>query len=862
MSRMSNTWQWIMRIVLIGSPIVFGGCSESTVKMEGNGPDACETVECGENAQCSGGVCVCDEGFVGDAKEGCSAIDPCEDVFCSAHSHCTGGSCVCDTGYEGNPATGCTLYVDPCEAVECGENAHCKEGICVCDNGYEGDPLTSCVYIDACETVQCGENAHCSEGTCACDNGYEGNPVNGCTYVDPCERVQCGHFAHCIAGACVCDDGYKGDPEIGCTPIDPCQTVRCGYNAHCEEGTCVCDTGYIGDPSTACYYGDSCTGVTCGENAHCEGGICECDSSYEGDPWTACYYVDYCAEVQCGENAYCRLGTCYCYDTYEGDPYVECYENLCLEHEGCNHHGQCIPRTGLCECYDNFAGDHCGECGTGFSGYPDCFENSWYEIDQLVIEQPGTLVPLGMSLDLSTHMVNSQGVAMPIPDDQTVSWFSTQPSIISIGENTGQMVCEHYGEAEIYARSQPLNLVSERVTFTCLWPIDEGKIRVVLVDARTKQPIENARVFLNSADILYESGTVGQYENPTYYWIFKTASYCSNGCNYIVTHPDYDYLSVYGLKGNYFYFELQPNENLGRTGGIRGDFDKSLIANMNDTWIAQAAFPLGGDLSSMRDPLFSSEQVLTDLRMGSMVDEEVSLPSGLEMSLANQMTNEGFQIIAPEGDATAWAIGYTYSLNRYLGMIAPLIGDLDNVNYLLITSALDTFMEYGWHGLLPPQNLQAIDKSWDDTEPTYLDTLPEVDDLVFRRGFEESVQVTVSQQIPWLEDATCGEGVYGMVAAMKPGEGLIPLGFGFGYADGACFTGSFDIRYASPHFGLESLPLFVIIGVQNEASMHDGTVEEDESMMRTLFSISPHMYLASMFNFPSGSSTKPLRGSF
>ncbi len=957
MSWMGNICQGKVFIALIGSLILFGGCFDNVGEVEGDSSNSCESVQCGENARCSEGACVCNDGYQGNAETGCTIIDPCGNVLCGPHAHCNQGLCMCDYGFEGDPVTGCTLS-DLCEAIQCGENAHCTEGFCVCDDGYEGDPLTSCTPVQSCATVQCGDYAHCSNGACICDDGYEGDPETGCTPIDSCAGVQCGANAHCTEGDCVCDEGYEGDPtEVCVLPSDACRGVNCGSNAHCSNGTCRCnggfvgdprmgcvksascgletcginaecvfgkcecipnasgdplveckthcDTlqcgensycdfyfceclpGYTGDPNDGCVVSDECSGVSCGQNAYCtDSGACRCLDGYDGDPDVSCQnlcesvtcgansyctngecycipgYADYgvdgcidpCDEMTCGDEAYCYDSICYCPDTYLGDPYEECYENLCLEHGGCNGHGQCVPRTGVCDCYENYAGTVCDECASGFANYPDCLENQWYEIDRIVIDHSGGYLSLEASVQLSVHAENSRGDSVPIPDDQTLTWTSTQPSIINIGRYSGRLYCDAAGEAEVYAKLQPLNLVSERVTFTCLAEPSEDNIRVVLVDARTKQPIENAYIFLNNDYLI--GPNEGSEGNPYYYQILNVASECSDGCDYHIFHEDYDYMSVFGLKGNDFYFELQSNEELGRTGGIRAEFDKSLMpSTSNEIWSAQAAFPLRGDLSNLRDPSFSSDPVTTLIQVGSILNEYIPIPSGVELELSGSTMKEGFQILAPENAAsTAWAFGYSYGLNEYIGEIAPYFNDLDDIDFLKMASISHSFAEDGWHGLLSPLSLHTVTKTWDDTEPTYLDNLPVADDLVFRRSFEQSVEITISEQIPWIGSGNCGEGVYGMVAAMKPGEGLIPLGFGFGYNEGECFTGSFDIRYAPRHSGLEGLPLYVILGAQNQETMQNIlNNQNDDAAFNILFSVSPQMYLAPIFTYPFGS---------
>jgi hypothetical protein len=84
--------------------------------------DPCAAVNCGTNATCEQGQCICDPGFSGDPQQGCDPVetDPCEGVQCPFGSTCVGGNCPCDPGFSDDGAGGCQIDAvsDPTSRTE------------------------------------------------------------------------------------------------------------------------------------------------------------------------------------------------------------------------------------------------------------------------------------------------------------------------------------------------------------------------------------------------------------------------------------------------------------------------------------------------------------------------------------------------------------------------------------------------------------------------------------------------------------------------------------------------------------------------------------------------------------------------
>lgn len=228
----------------------------------------CTNGICGQNAECRvqthRPVCVCRNGFTGNARSACYEIGCRSDSECPPTEACVNKECT-----------------DPCRFTQCGRNALCKSDYnhkarCHCYDGYRGNPLISCERPECTNNDECPYNLACQNEKC----------------VDPCN---CGPSAQCIVNrhipSCRCPPGYTGNPERSCEIIrfedprcrmdadcpskhacfsgeckNPChETKPCGANAICSvvdslplrTMVCTCIEGYVGDAEKECKLGKS-----------------------------------------------------------------------------------------------------------------------------------------------------------------------------------------------------------------------------------------------------------------------------------------------------------------------------------------------------------------------------------------------------------------------------------------------------------------------------------------------------------------------------------------------------------------------------------------------------------------------------
>lgn len=294
---------------------------------------------CGDTGTCSivrgVAVCVCNDGYSGDAC-----------TVCAAGFHDEDGACVPDEVCLDNTCSGRGTCIDTTGEV-----------VCTCDPGFSGafceidDVAPTCV-----DNPVCGDHGTCIDTgddiACFCEVGYTGedcgscypgygrNDDDDCVPQEACSPSTCSFAGECaLDGAvaeCACFVGYTGDFCEQCAEgfhrggVDNSCVIdtRCADNNPCSSGgvcndddgvaVCVCDPGYAGSQCEVCYPGyhddgdgvcvldERCRDSTCGLGGVCDdaGGVvsCQCAAGFEGQ---------FCEENidDCVNNA-CGTGTC------------------------------------------------------------------------------------------------------------------------------------------------------------------------------------------------------------------------------------------------------------------------------------------------------------------------------------------------------------------------------------------------------------------------------------------------------------------------------------------------------------------------------------------------------------------------
>ncbi|CAH8484721.1 unnamed protein product [Schistosoma rodhaini] len=332
----------------------------------GDGVSHCENDPCSKcrrNEICENGICIA------------SGVDLCEGVQCGEQAFCQDGACVCTPGYTGDPVVKCYEERELCAGVQCHRFGQCYENRCYCSHGYVGDGVNFCDARanDPCDGVRCAANGRCQDGRCVCDPGYTGDGYNECREsegVNLCGNVQCHQYATCDRGQCRCVTGYDGDGYSDCRPVteDRCANVRCHENAKCDDGYCRCKEDFEGDGYSECRRKseDLCRAEQCHQFARCVEGRCRCLDGYEGDGYQMCNIIPGATSADCGncngipfkELAQCVGGRCIC-----ARGFIEVQPGVCMEcvQDNCHQDAVCRPD-------ERFNGAYSCHCKAGFTG--------------------------------------------------------------------------------------------------------------------------------------------------------------------------------------------------------------------------------------------------------------------------------------------------------------------------------------------------------------------------------------------------------------------------------------------------------------------------------------------------------------
>ncbi|SPP80067.1 blast:Fibrillin-1, partial [Drosophila guanche] len=346
-------------------------CSGDKACLDAKCIDPCSLPNaCGAQALCSVqnhiGVCACESGSTGDAKQGCVPLQYCQqDAQCAQGSICSHGICspLCSTNRD------------------CISEQLCLQGVCqgTCKSNTTCPQFQFCSNNICTKELECGANTDCGEDeTCLMDAYGRARCEPVCL-----GRAACGRNAECVARShspdCICKDGFFGDAKSGCRKIECNSDEDCSNDKSCDNHMC----------KIACLIGQPC-----GENALCttehHQQVCHCQPGFSGDPRVRCDVIDFCRDAPCGPGARCRNSRgsykCSCPPGLVGDPYNEgCRSSVeCETNEDCPPHAACTKTNGVAKCHDVCAQLQCGPnaecvpkghiaqcaCRMGYDGQP------------------------------------------------------------------------------------------------------------------------------------------------------------------------------------------------------------------------------------------------------------------------------------------------------------------------------------------------------------------------------------------------------------------------------------------------------------------------------------------------------------
>eukprot|EP00771_Trimastix_marina_P000786 gnl/Trimastix_PCT/1816.p1 GENE.gnl/Trimastix_PCT/1816~~gnl/Trimastix_PCT/1816.p1 ORF type:complete len:4918 (+),score=1318.73 gnl/Trimastix_PCT/1816:53-14806(+) len=153
----------------------------------------------------------------------------------------------------------------------------------------------------------------------------------------------------------------------------------CSGHGRCVDQVCYCETGYGGDDCSLKLCPNNCWGAAHGTCL--ANGTCVCVA-----PWTGTDCSKAICPGDCSGHGVCVQGKCYCDKEYDG---LDCSHRLCPSNCTDASHGTCDTATGICTCKTPWVGTDCSQavCLNDCSGHGTCdrgtcvCERDWFGED-------------------------------------------------------------------------------------------------------------------------------------------------------------------------------------------------------------------------------------------------------------------------------------------------------------------------------------------------------------------------------------------------------------------------------------------------------------------------------------------------
>ncbi|MCX7958812.1 MAG: hypothetical protein N3B13_07170, partial [Deltaproteobacteria bacterium] len=428
--------------------------------------------------------------------------------------------------------------------------------------------------------------------------------------------------------------------------------------------------------------------------------------------------------------------------------------------------GECVAPT--CSSDEECAPKKCvaGKCGD-FTETPD----------KCAITSKVSTIYKGQKIQL--HAIAYKGTTI-IPW-QTFTWNSSVPASVSVDTNGVITGGDSAGVSKISAKVGTIDC-ENTLNVKNLLPTDSGNVRVVVLDQKTRKPVEDATVVIGDKAPVVTDAT-------------GLAEVVSAPADVHVFHANYTYVSVVGANKSDYIIYLPPKANIDKAGGFRGKFDFSQLKyhsiELGIAGCSVAGDLLNFDLNTIVGEMLAESIVLTE---PTAVDECISLPSGLVATAKkygiNDLIPKNYRVACEEGFRSAWGLGGGLSdseITALINLLSPIISSGDDLNIgQLLASILPLFNKFS-HGsasalkveLIPTINTPNGEGKCKDKP---ISDKPKIPD------FEKFPQVNMTltmklllktvfnmPTLPVLRGAYFG-GLIGLGAMYVPEMGVVPMG--------------------------------------------------------------------------------------
>ena len=348
-----------------------------------------------------------------------------------------------------------------------------------------------------------------------------------------------------------------------------------------------------------------------------------------------------------------------------------CKDKVCDSNEDCTETILCANdrqawvecgNDGLCYPAKCVGSSDCSEAGYVCDGGSCCqgFETS--DVDSCVLNASTNLLRSGIEVTLSAIAYHQSGAVVNMPMG-SYTWATSDDTIVGVdaGVVTGG---DTTGDATITAT---IGNATCEVAFSNFGDVTTDKVRVIVADIKNGAFLQGVKVVIGDETVESDANGVAELDMPTE--AFDVHAF----------HEDYVYMSVFQVNIDDIFLPLEPIPDATKCGGIKGevDFTKIPEALKEEIRLAITTMQISGNLLDIDFMSLLGEMIMTHIKLGSVVDEDVALPSGIELFISKTPVMQGFKATGPEGAAVAWSFGGYIPLSDLISIVTNAMNGSD-----------------------------------------------------------------------------------------------------------------------------------------------------------------------------------------